>query len=370
MKTINRRDCLTSLTLITFAGLILFGNLHPAQSASAGVAPNASHGVIRASTTIQAAVDVAQPGDTIVIPPGLYRENVRVTKDHITIRGSRGAVMDGAGLSGNSGIRVAPVAPASRINGFVLFGLTIQNYSKNGVLLSRVDNFQISHGSYVDNDEYGIFPILSSHGLIDFNHVSGSNDTGIYVGQSSEVVVEKNHTRDCTIGIDIENSSHILVRENTAVENSVGMTIHILPSLEVTVTSDVQVIRNTWISNNRPNPATDPDDLISRLPSGLGFLNLGGDDVTVKKNIAIYNKSAGIAVSQLPPDVAALDARINPFPDNNHIVDNLVLQNGDDPDPKLSPFPGRDLLWDFSGTGNCWAGNVFKTSFPMLPACP
>jgi len=90
----------------------------------------------------------------------------------------------------------------------------------------------------------------------------------------------------------------------------------------------------------------------------------------VKQNITIQNKSAGIVVIQLPPAVAALDPRINPFPDDNEIRDNLALQNGDDPDTKLDPFSAGDLLWDFSGTGNCWAGNVFKTSFPALPVCP
>jgi hypothetical protein len=46
------------------------------------------------------------------------------------------------------------------------------------------------------------------------------------------------------------------------------------------------------------------------------------------------------------------------------------LHNGSNPDPRLAPLPGADLLWDLSGTANCWAGNVFTTSFPTLPACP
>ena len=330
----------------------------------------ASANVITVSTTIQAAVDAAQPGDTVLVPPGTYRENVRVTKDNVTIRGSQGAVMDGVGLANNTGIRVAPASPALRINGFMLSGLTIQNYSRNGVFLSRVDNFHISQGMYVDNGEYGIFPVRSSIGLIDFNHVSGSDDTGIYIGQSTDVVVEKNDARDCTIGIEIENSSNITVRRNTAEGNSIGILMQVLPRLSVTFTSDVKVTDNRVIANNRPNPVTDPDELLSQLPSGVGIFNVGGDLVTVRRNVAVQNHTAGVIVVRLPSALAALDPRIDPFPDFNEIRDNVVIQNGDAPDPKIMPFPGSDLLWDSSGTGDCWVGNVFKTSFPSLPACP
>jgi parallel beta-helix repeat protein len=337
---------------------------------SAGAAaPIASANVITVSTTIQAAVDAAQPGDSIIVPPGTYRENVRVTKDNITIQGSVAAILDGAGLTGNTGIRVTPPAPSIRVNRFTLSGLTIQNYSRSGLLLLRVDHFQISDGKYLNDDEYGIFPIFSSDGLISSNHISGSDDTGIYVGQSSDIVIQDNHASDCTIGIEIENSSNLTVRRNTAEGNSIGIVVQVLPGLSVTATEDVSVADNRLIANNRPNPVTDPDELLSLLPSGVGLFNVGGDRVTVRHNIVVRNQTAGIIVARLPNDLAARDPRIDPFPDNNEIRNNVAMQNGEAPDSRIAPFPGSDLLWDSSGTGNCWAGNIFKTSFPSLPVC-
>jgi hypothetical protein len=56
------------------------------------------------TTTIQAAVDAAQPGDTILVPPGTYRESVLVNKSHLTITGSPAAVIDAEGFP--TGIRV------------------------------------------------------------------------------------------------------------------------------------------------------------------------------------------------------------------------------------------------------------------------
>jgi parallel beta-helix repeat protein len=334
------------------------------------LATSASAKVIVVSTTIQAAVDAAQPGDTVQVPKGTYRENVLVTRDNITIEAGPGAVLDGTGLAGNTGIKVVPPNSTSRITGFVLSGLTIRNFSQNRVLLKNADDFRLTGGTYIDNDEYGIFPIQSSGGLIDHNFVSGSDDTGIYVGQSHDILVKKNRAIDCTVGIEIELSSRIDVRNNTARGNTIGIVVQIVPGLSISSTSDINITGNKLVGDNRANPVTDPNELMSRLPSGIGFLNVGGDRVIVQGNTATDNNSAGIVVTQLPPQVAALDPRLDPFPDANQIRDNVVMNNGDSPDPKLAPFPGADLLWDLTGAGNCWTGNQFRSAFPALPSCP
>src|SRR5437762_9970576 len=59
-----------------------------------GLTVTAQPATIAVKTTIQAAVDAAKPGDTIVVPPGIYRENVTVSKDNLTIVGSVAAVLD------------------------------------------------------------------------------------------------------------------------------------------------------------------------------------------------------------------------------------------------------------------------------------
>jgi parallel beta-helix repeat protein len=351
---------------LLFVSLLILLSIMITSAYSMQVQPNA----IVVTTTIQAAVDAAQPGDIVRVPPGIYRENVLVSKNNITIKGQSGAVLDGTNLLGNSGITVRSSSPSARINGFRLSGLQIQNYSRNGIFLVRVDNYQIEDGKYLNNEEYGIFPIRSSHGLIRGNQVSGSNDTGIYIGQSQDALIKGNYVSDCTVGIEVEVSSTITVKDNTTTQNTIGMTAVILPGLSLTVTNDIQIIDNTFDNNNRANPATDPEDILSQLPSGSGLLIFGADHVSVRDNHVIGNNSVGIAVAQLPPALASLDPRIDPFPDYNEIVDNVVADNGSNPDPKLSPFPPSDLLWDFSGTSNCWSDNTFNTAFPSpLPDC-
>jgi hypothetical protein len=97
----------------------------------AGVAtPAAAHPsrMIVVRTTIQAAVDAARPGDTILVPPGTYRESVLVTTSHLKIVGSRAAILDAAGF--RTGIRVgtgrisrggpSPACPPLAVEGFTL----------------------------------------------------------------------------------------------------------------------------------------------------------------------------------------------------------------------------------------------------------
>lgn len=341
--------------------LIMLTPIDPAQ---------AQTNIVLVSTTIQAAVDAANPGDTVRVPPGVYHENVLVSKDNISIEGSRGAILDGTGLAGNSGITVRAPSPA-RINGFKLTGLQIQNYSRNGVILVRVDNYQIVGGKYVDNEEYGIFPIRSTHGLIESNQVSGSDDTGIYIGQSNDAIIRNNQVSDCTVGIEVEVSSNVSIQDNRLMDNTIGISAVVLPGLSVTQTTNIQVIHNMVTRNNRPNPVSDPTEILAQLPSGAGLMLIGVDNAIVTDNKVLENNSVGIAVLQVPPVLAGLDPRIDPFPDNNQLNRNVVLSNGGNSDPKIAPFPPSDLIWDFSGMDNCWSNNVYKTSFPApLPSCP
>ena len=325
---------------------------------------------ILVSGSIQAAVNAARSGDKIRVPAGVYRECVSVTRDDITLAGSPLAILDGTGLPCDTGIHAAPPPGHAAIRGFRIEGFHVRHYSQNGVLVEHGSEFRIASGRESFNGQYGIFALHSTGGLIEENRVSDSDDTGIYVGQSEDVVVRKNSVMDCTVGIEIENSVEARVQGNRAFGNSTGILIVVLPGLETTRTDRITVAENVLAQNNRPNPVTDPADILALLPAGVGVLNVGGDGLDVIGNLAVGNDSAGIAVVQLPPDAASLDPRIDPFPDRNLIRENVCVGNGGHVDPKFTPLPGADLVWDTSGSGNCWKNNLVQSAFPSpLPAC-
>ena len=318
-----------------------------------------------AFTTIQAAVDAAAPGDTIVVPPGRYHETVTITKSGITIRGTRGAVLDASGFA--VGIRAVsgpggPTCPPATLSDLTIDGLRIEHASFTGVFFRGVDGFAIRNGDYVDNAAYAVFPVCSRDGVIERNAASGSDDAALYVGNSHDVVVQHNFVTDSTAAVEIENSTDIVVRRNTAVGNTAGILAFVLPGLPVPMTDDVLIADNVVARNNRPNPILPDEDIIGRVPTGSGILSLGADRVVITGNVVTGNDSFGIAVGALP--VPNPDPRVDPEPDDNRVEGNVIKANGTDPDPLRALTPGADLVYDGTGSGNCFVGNVFGVSIP------
>ena len=332
------------------------------------------HRAIRVTTTIQAAVDAAGPGDTVVVPPGTYHESVLIDKSDLTLRGSHGAVIDASGF--DNGIRVGsgeeapgpdgfPVCPPLTLRSVTVEGLTVRGADDNGILLMGVDGFRVRGGRYVDNHEYGVFPRCSTHGLVDGNFAQGANDTGIYVGNATNVAVTGNRAIGNTSGFEVENSSNVVLRGNQATGNTAGILVFVLPGLPRTTTDHVLVEGNVVSRNNRPNPfPPDSDEELGLVPTGSGILDIAGDDVTFRHNIVVGNDSVGIAIVASP--FAGLDPRVepNPNPDRTRVVENVILRNGLHPDQVRAGDRAADIVYDGSGTENCFARNVFKTDFP------
>lgn len=346
--------------------------------ATAAPGASATGSTIVVTSTIQAAIDAANPGDTIVVPPGTYHESVTVTKNNITISGSHGAVID----AGNRiGIRVGTgrrtevdgvsVCPPSELSNFTLKGLTIRNARFAGVFLIGVNGYRLTGTKYIDNPVYGPFPVCSQNGLIDFNYVEGGDvtgpdvgvDAGIYVGDSDAVIVRKNFVTKYAIGVEIENSSNAVVQDNVLRGNASGILVVVLPGRDKPLTENIRIERNLVQQNNLPNPVSaDSGDPVGVIPTGTGILNVGGDSVIIRNNIVIENDTLGIAIVQ--NGFAALDPRIEPNPDGNEVRGNVILRNGRHPDAVRATTPGADIVYDGTGAGTCFANNIFREAFP------
>jgi parallel beta-helix repeat protein len=332
---------------------------------------------IKVTTSIGDAIADAEDGDTIVVPPGTYHEGeLLVTQDDLTIKGSKAAVID---ASGNSvGIRIGaagitgspPVCPPLSVDNFTIRGLTIRDADFTGIFLRGVDGFRVSGGRYIDNEEYGVFPRCSRDGLIDQNSGSGGDDALIYVGVDDNVTVKKNKVTGGVIGVELENTLNSVVTGNKLSGNVAGILVVVLPGLPTMATENALIARNVIRANNRPNPFPPPipplEDDLQLLPSGTGILNVSGDAITIRDNVVNKNDSAGIGIVANPLIPGLV-------PDDNRVIGNTVLHNGGNPDLDHGGIPG-DIVYDLSGSNNCFADNVFKTDVPpgivSAFACP
>jgi parallel beta-helix repeat protein len=328
--------------------------------------------------TIQAAVEAARPGDEVRVSSGTYREAVRVTTPGLTIDGAPGAQVVIANPGGADDGVTAAGAPGAPLDGFTLAGVTLRGFDGDGAFLLAVRGFVLRDVRAEGNALYGLYPLLSSRGLIERCVASGSDDSGIYVGQSADVAVRGDVAYGNVNGIEVENSSGVRVAGNVVFGNTVGILVDLLPAAVVAVpgfapvesSADNVVAGNLVFANNRPNTAP-PDDIASAEPPGTGVAVVGGTHTIVRGNVVTGNAFAGVAVLSgadllaLAPGTPGYSPGVDPDATDTLVAGNVVLGNGFAPGPVPPGFPApADLVWTGSGTGNRWRHNLFGTSSP------
>jgi parallel beta-helix repeat protein len=235
---------------------------------------------------------------------------------------------------------------ASRI--LMVTGLTFRRVE---VKWTAADNS--SHGAY------GLYPVQSQNVLIEDCAISGASDSGIYVGQSQQIVVRNNEAFGNVAGIEIENSFYADVYGNDSHDNTAGILVFDLPGLQQEGGHDIRVHDNTIQSNNTPNFAA-MGDIVSLVPAGTGFFVMANHDVEVFGNkIAGNNDSGSGIISYALAQMAFTDASYYEWPSKIYLHDNTYTGNGTRPDitsdigglllTGTSKYPGGnvpDVLWD------------------------
>jgi len=343
---------------------------------------------VSSGESIQAAVDRAAPGDTILVHPGTYSGEgglalVHVRQSGLRLEAPRSALLDAHGyryaiLVGDEG----PVGPegcvSTSVRGFALEGFTLSSAAHTGLRLTGVDGFSVRGGAYLENGEHGVRSRCSAHGLVAENFVSGHRGAAIHVGDSDHVVVENNALTESGVGAVVENSTFAVLRHNQIFGNSAGIVVLVRPHLPLPVTDHVRISENAIVQNDLPNPVSpDGGDGVGAIPSGAGILNAGGDHVTIERNIILANDSFGLATVASPFVLA--DARIDPFADDQRVERNVILLNGQSPDRERPGPPGADVVFvpglvDFASGAvlmpdpdsddDCFGDNRFFTEHP------
>jgi nitrous oxidase accessory protein NosD len=344
----------TGLTAVAFCAL-------------AGVA-GAKTIVVKPHQSIQAAIDKAKPGDKIVVQRGTYHEALVVTTNGLTLSG-RSAVLkpptsgpttpcsqlDPSGVTGicvAGSFTMGPSGPAlgSPVNHVTIFGMTVEQFSGNGILGFNTDKLTVSHTRLLDNGGYGVFSNTSSGTRYLHNVSRGNHAPGLYIGDSPDahsLVLGNRSTNNLGEGLLVRNADFGTIRDNVFTGNCAGLFVLADSPGPATNWS----VRDNSVRKN--NNACTGDPAEGEPPvSGIGIGLLGAASTSVTNNQVTGNSkgnnmsvgSGGILVMTLPGGSTA--------PANDTVKNNHVFGN--------SPF---DLLWDQTGTV-IFAGNHCNTSSP------
>jgi hypothetical protein len=188
-------------------------------------------------TTIQGAVDASRRGAFVLIEPGVYDEEVKVTKPHsgIFIRGMNRneVIVDGQNKvvpGGRNGIEIY------KANNVWVENLTVRNFEReelngpggneiwwNGGAETGKVGAHGWYGRYLTayatglDGGYGIFTGNETEGEWENIYASGFNDSGIYIGACQECEARVNHAtmEYNALGYSGSNSGGNLIIENS-----------------------------------------------------------------------------------------------------------------------------------------------------------
>ena len=327
---------------------------------------------VKAGESIQAAVDHARSGDTIEVMPGIYKEEVKIDIDNITLRGISAQspatgevsrpVFDGEGKLSDG---VLATGSNFRIENFDL-----RNYVANGVVTQHARNVTFRNLNIDKTGLYGVYPVSCTGVTIDHCVATGIADAALYVGQSRDIVVRDSEAHDNVTGIEIENSVNAVVENNYVHDNTGGILVFILPN-NVSKVGHNCIVRNNRVIDNNHSNFGNPNSIVSNVPPGTGVLVMAADNNEVTANEIRGNDCYGVAVFSLEvsfPKGTAFD--VGPIPENNWIHDNTYSDNGRNPAGALrrAGIKGADLVWDMSGWSNRWHESNATHSTPILNA--
>ena len=238
--------------------------------------------------------------------PGTYQFNDQLTlgtANNLTIVGAgKGkTVLDFHGQKVGAKTRIF----AQSVKGLTFQDFTVQDSPGNASRVLDVTGltFRSVEVKWTSTDSkshgaYGLYPVQSTNVLIENCTISGASDSGIYVGQSQQIVVRNNEAFANVAGIEIENSFFADVYDNNAHDNTAGILVFDLPGLMQEGGHNIRVYMNTIQSNNTENFAA-KGDIVGLVPGGTGFFVMANHDVEVFQNTIVGNKDSRLRDHQL-----------------------------------------------------------------------
>lgn len=346
------------LKMKLFAGLAALSLTLAAFSAGAEAATHAldlSGTEMSAQESLQTALILAEPGDTLLLPEGTFAltDGLSLDIDNVTLKGAgpeKTILSFKNQEAGSEGLRVTS-------SGVTLEDFAIEDAKGDAIKIMGADGITMrrlrtewTDGPKETNGAYGLYPVSSKNVLIDNCTAIGASDAGIYVGQSQHIIVKNSRAAYNVAGIEIENSYYADVFGNTAEHNTGGILIFDLPGLPQQGGHSIRVLDNRVVNNDTGNFAPE-GNIVGEVPTGTGIMVMANRNVEVFGNEIAGNGTTNVLIVAYPNEYE--DENYFPFPQGIHVHGNRIGEGGTAPDNEIGELiaqitgtPIPDIIWD------------------------
>jgi len=274
---------------------------------------------VQPGDSIQAAVNNAVMGDVIIVKPGNYDENIKVTIHNIVIKSESGNPANTIITANDPNLDVFTVESNKvTINGFKIMGVGLNH---SGIYMNQCKNCTVENNRFLDNSN-GIYLKNSENNLI-LDNLVGKSDHGIIIEQSNYNTISGNRASKNRYGIYLPNSNKNILVNNTLSENK-----------------DYGILLSTAVSNTLSgNEAFD---------NGRGIHFGNSDENTISNNKIYSNKVYGLFICPRSDKNLVFN---NYF--NNTV--NALPNNGTENAYNMEKTAGTNIVGGPYLAGNFWA---------------
>lgn len=289
---------------------------------------------------------LAKDSSTIQLPEGhfLFSKSLSLDgKKHVRIKGMG---MNKTILSFKGQTQGAEGIKITNSEHIIIEDLAVEDAAGDNIKVSDTDTitFRNIRSAWTgrvstNNGAYAIYPVLSTHVLIEGCEAIGSSDAGIYVGQSQHVIIRNNKAYFNVAGIESENSLYVEIYGNEAYKNTSGLLIFNLPELTV-YGHHIRAYQNTIYDNNIPNFGV-KGSIVSAVPKGTGVVIMASQNVEFINNVVKDHKTSNLSVVSYKVFAADEDPESNALSEAAQAQGLRGVQADFENDVEYNAFPGN-----------------------------